>query len=542
MNKDFILCRNIKIPLTDGDAKAHDALALEAAKRIYDRTLYGKLGKADFSIYKKSTDARKKDDIRFIYTVCAKPCQPIGEKAVKSALTREFEYVSVDYPEFERYKTAKGEKPVVVGLGPSGMFCALALARAGLCPTVLERGSDVDKRTEKVNEYWQSGRLCEETNVQFGEGGAGTFSDGKLLTRISDALSGYVLNTFCDFGAPSEIKYLAKPHIGTDLLRDIVKNIRNEIVNLGGKILFDTKLCGINTASDGRVKSVRVQNGEDIECTALFLCIGHSARDTFGLLLEEGIEVVPKDFSVGVRIEHLQSDIDEALYGRYASHPALEKGQYALSAKRGGRAVYSFCMCPGGTVVASASENGQIVTNGMSNYKRDGANANSAIAVSVSAADYGNTVRGAMEYQENIEGAAFSMTGGAAPVQTVGDFLSSKSGSAPGRVIPSYTGKTHLCDIRPLFPEYVNDMLEYGLGRFEENIRGFAARDAILTAPETRTSSPVRILRDENRTSLSCRNIYPSGEGAGYAGGITSAAVDGLRCAISYLEKTEDKR
>ncbi len=542
--KKLILCRNVKIPVCFEPKEVHDRKAIGIVKSKYLNFLKKKFGDVSFFVYKKSVDARNRDKILFIYTIAVSVGQDLSETYIKKTLPRELELVTTETPCFENMVlSSKKHCPIVAGFGPAGMFCAYALAKAGLAPVVLERGSDVDARTEKVNTYWQTGELDTETNVQFGEGGAGTFSDGKLLTRISDPLSGFVLQKLNECGAPDEILYLAKPHVGTDLLKKVVKNIREEIINLGGQVLFNSKLTGINQSSDGKVISVTVNNKYDIECSALFLCIGHSARDTFSLLMDKNINISPKPFSVGVRAEHLQSSISETLYGKYADCEALEKAQYTLSAKDGKRGVYSFCMCPGGVVVASASDKDEIVTNGMSYFKRDGMNANSAIAVSVELSDFGGTVRGAIDFQKNIEKAAFDLTGktGAAPIQLLGDFLDGEGKlTAPSKIQPTYTGKTEVCDISKVFPAIITDTLKFGFNSFEKNIKGFADRKTVLTAPETRTSSPVRIDRTDEYLSVSSRNIYPCGEGAGYAGGITSAAVDGLKCAIAYLNRIKE--
>ncbi len=532
----FLLCREIKVELCDKNAAYHDDVAMHVAKKRYGASLERAYGKASFVIYKKSVDARDKNRIVFLYTVAIFPEKPLK---AEERMPRGFEISEHHEPEFSCHlRNEKSERPVVVGFGPAGIFCAYALAKAGLEPVVIERGSDVDHRSQKVEAYWKKGVLDTETNVQFGEGGAGTFSDGKLLTRISDPLCSYVLQTLVDFGAPKEIRVLAKPHVGTDNLRTIVKNMRNEILRLGGKIYFDTKFSGFSTTSDGHVSSVTVNDTEKIRCTALFLCIGHSARDTFSVLMQNGMCLEPKPFSVGVRVEHLQEDIDTAMHGRFAHYEALGHAQYTLSAKKDGRAVYSFCMCPGGVVVASASDAGEIVTNGMSYYARDGKNANSAIAVSVDPTDYGNSVEGAIAYQKKIEQDAFLLAGadGAAPVQTLGDFLGVTTSSEPQRVLPTYTGKTQLCAIDSLFRPEITEMLRFGFHMFEKRIYGFSAPDAVLTAPETRTSSPVRIPRNESGMASSFCGVYPCGEGAGYAGGITSAAVDGLKGALQYLQ------
>jgi len=541
MTQSLVLCRNVKIPVEFRTKEYHDEKAVELVRQLYNKKLKSKLGDASFFIYKKSVDARRTDSIVFIYTVGIILKNHFDAKVISSKLTKEFELVEAAEPVFEMaaFGIGKSEKPVIAGFGPAGMFCAYALASAGLKPVVIERGADVDKRARLVDKYWQTGELDESSNVQFGEGGAGTFSDGKLLTRIGDPLTSYVMKTLHKHGAPKEITYISKPHVGTDLLRGIVKSMREEIVSLGGTVLFESALTGIKRDLAGRVTSVSVNNSFDLECTALFLCIGHSARDTFGMLTDNDFHVSPKPFSVGIRVEHLQKDITASLYGSFAECEALEKAQYTLSAKNNDRGVYSFCMCPGGTVVASASEKDEIVTNGMSNFKRDGLNANSAIAVSVDTKDYGNTVSGSIDFQKKIEQAAFKLAGGngAAPIQLLGDYLSENGNlGEPSRVLPTYTGKTAVCDISKIFPKFINDSLKTGFSVFERQIMGFSVSDAVITAPETRTSSPVRINRGEDRTSLSCGNVYPCGEGAGYAGGITSAAVDGLKSAVAYLE------
>lgn len=532
MNKILALVRNVKIKCTFEEPEVLDCKAIVNAVKVLKKSFKCAFQEESAFVYKKSIDARDRNDIYLVYTIAV----PV-DKAVK------FKANGIDFVECSDndslFVTSRKVKtpPIVAGFGPSGMFCALALARAGLNPIVVERGSDVDKRSQAVSKYWNDGILDPETNVQFGEGGAGTFSDGKLLTRISDRLCNYVLSEFVNFGAPNEIMYLAKPHIGTDNLRRIVKNIRNEIIRLGGSVLFNTRLESVSSDCFGRICEITLSNGEVMQCDSLFLCIGHSARDTVKGLLAKGIVVEPKPFSVGVRIEHLQADIDDSLYGNFAGAPALGVSQYTLSKKVDGRAVYSFCMCPGGVVVASASEHGQIVTNGMSYYARDGVNANSAIAVSVNPDDYGNTVFGAIDFQERIERLAFDVSGGngAAPIQLLGDFMNGSLKNEPSRILPTYTGKTSLQKADDVFPLFITDGLRRGIALFERDISGFNVPDAVLTFPETRTSSPVKIPRDSNYLAIGYSNLYPCGEGAGYAGGITSAAVDGLRAAMSYL-------
>ncbi len=534
------VARSIKIPCTLEKTDVLDAKAVSVAKKYFCTSKIGhSIYVGEPFLYKRSVDARDKNAINLIYSVAVKIAPDVSKKTLSQiAKLKNVDIVDSFTPSFLSVKKTN-TPPVVVGFGPGGMFCALALARAGLCPTVIERGDDIDTRTRKVNEYWQSGKLCEESNVQFGEGGAGAFSDGKLLTRISDNLCSFVMHELVKHGAPGEITYLAKPHVGTDNLKAVVKSIREEIIALGGSVRFGTRLDNINCTSSGRVKSIQLSDGSCLECEALFLCIGHSARDTVKMLRINEVDVEPKPFSVGVRIEHLQEDIDKSLYGKFAGAPVLSKAQYTLSRKFDDRAVYSFCMCPGGVVVASASRCDEIVTNGMSYYARDGKNANSAIAVSVNPKDYGNTVEGAVEFQKNLERKAF-ISGGSdatAPILCLGDFLNDKCVQEPNRILPTYTGKTKLTSAKDVFPEYLINPLKDGIGMFERDIEGFSCSDAVLTFPETRTSSPVKIPRGEDFQSITNEGLYPVGEGAGYAGGITSAAVDGLKAAIKYMEK-----
>ena len=532
----FALVRNIKVALTFEDSSVFDNIAISKAVKLISKSHYKNLIDINSAcVYKKSIDARDKNCIFLIYTIA------FSVDGVCNLDIRDNEnigIVSTNDPEFN-FLRKLDSPPVVVGFGPSGMFCALALAKAGLNPIVIERGSNVDVRAQKVDNYWSKGVLDKETNVQFGEGGAGTFSDGKLLTRISDKLCGYVLKQFVSHGAPKEILYLSKPHIGTDNLRNVVKSIRNEIISLGGKVLFDTCLTDIKSDDNGNITSVTLNNSDELKCSSVFLCIGHSARDTVRKLLSKDVDIRPKPFSVGVRIEHLREDIDNALYGKFAGCKSLGAASYTLSRKFGNRAVYSFCMCPGGVVVASASDDGQIVTNGMSYYSRDGLNSNSAIAVSVDTTDYGGTVEGAIEFQRTIEAKAFAVAGGngAAPIQLLGDFLDNKCESDPNRILPTYTGKTEIRKAQDVFPEFITENLKDGLRYFNKEINGFSCNDAVLTFPETRTSSPVRINRNSDFLATGFTNLYPCGEGAGYAGGITSAAVDGLKAALEFLNK-----
>ena len=490
-----------------------------------------------FNIYKCSVDARKKNDIRLVYSVAARADEPISAKLPSDGKYR------ISALEGEELLIVKGDvamsaPPVVVGMGPAGLFCALLLAENGYCPIIIDRGDCVKVRQKKYEQFSRFGVLDTESNIQFGAGGAGTFSDGKLLTRINDPKISYVLKRFCDFGAPCEILTAAKPHIGTDILLGVVDRMLSEIERLGGKVMYRTRLDGIRSLADGNV-AVQTSGGE-IVASSLILATGHSARDTYKMLLENGYAIEAKSFSVGVRIEHLREDIDKALYGDMAGHRRLGKGEYHLSDTSSGRGVYTFCMCPGGEVVAAASEEYGVVVNGMSNNARDGRNSNSAVAVSVRREDYDGTPMGAIEFQRRIERAAY-IEGGAdycAPVMTVGDFLSGAYGSEPTRVAPTYRdGMVRAARFDKIFPSFITEELKRGLVSFEKKLKGFAAPDAILTGAETRTSAPVRILRGEDMCALGKKGIYPCGEGAGYAGGITSAAIDGIKAALKIMEQ-----
>jgi uncharacterized FAD-dependent dehydrogenase len=419
------------------------------------------------------------------------------------------------------------------------MFCALILAENGYRPIIIDRGDCVADRVASVSGFYKDHVLDTESNIQFGAGGAGTFSDGKLLTRINDAKCSYVLETLRRFGAPEDVTVKAKPHVGTDILRVVVENILSRIEELGGEVIYRCRLDSIREMSDGNVEAVTSKG--TFVCSCAVLALGHSARDTYTMLLENGFDIIAKPISVGVRIEHRREWIERALYGKLAGNERLGAAEYALSDTKGERGVYTFCMCPGGEVVAAASECGGVVVNGMSSYARSGENSNSALAVSVKVSDIeavnGSEVLGAIEFQRKIERAAFRAGGGdyRAPVQTVGDFMSDISCNAPTDVKPTYMGGGHfsLAKIDDVLPEFVTKTLRYGLSSFDRKIKGFANPAALLSGAETRTSSPVRILRGENMVALGRRAIYPCGEGAGYAGGITSAAVDGVKVALA---------
>ncbi len=470
-----------------------------------------------FKILRKSVDARKKNDIRLVYSVYASDTAP---------------YLS---PSFEYPQLNSAERPIIAGFGPAGMFCALVLAKAGLCPIVLEKGSSVELRSKKVAEFWRGSRLDTSTNVQFGEGGAGTFSDGKLTTQINDALCAEVLHTFAAFGAPEQILYLAKPHIGTDKLPQVVKNLRNRVIELGGEVHFDCALEDFTRADNGKIRIAA--GGKTFVTDRLILATGHSARDIYQKLHDKKLPIAAKAFAVGVRIEHLQSTVDSAQYGGYAGHSDLPSAEYRL-VYRGGENAYTFCMCPGGYVVASSSEENTVVTNGMSAYSRNGKNANSALLVGVNPASLGNGPLSGISFQQKLERAAFEIGGGnyAAPAQTVKDFLNGSVSAGWGAVLPTYAPAVTPARIDLLLPKNITETIKLAICDMGKKLKGFDAPDSLLTAPETRTSSPVRVLRDESgRQSSGFKGLYPCGEGCGYAGGIMSAAVDGLKTARAIL-------
>ncbi len=441
-------------------------------------------------------------------------------------------------PKGEYVFVKKGKKnidkrPVIVGTGPSGIFGGLILARMGYRPILLERGECVEKRVKDIELFWESGKLNLESNVQFGEGGAGTFSDGKLNTLTKDPRGRKVLEEFVLHGAPREILYVNKPHIGTDILRRVVINMRKTIISLGGDVRFNSKLTDL-IIEKGRLKSIIINDEEEINTDLLLMCLGHSARDTFDMLYKRGVEIQQKAFSIGVRIEHLQDMIDSVQYGKFAGNKNLGAADYKLAGHfENKRSAYTFCMCPGGEVVAASSEENRIVTNGMSYYKRNKENANSALLVGVNPEDFeSNHPLAGVEFQRKWEGLAFKSGGGnyIAPVQLVGDFLAGIPSTSFGTVKPSYTPGVKLTDLRECLPDYVTETIKMALIEFNKKLGGFSSSDAIMTGVETRSSSPIRINRDE-RYESNIKGIYPVGEGAGYAGGIVSAAVDGIRVA-----------
>lgn len=496
-------------------------------------------GAREAAVHKTSLDARKQDRICLVSSVFVR-LEPEREAALcgKLPFCAAVEETEI---QFTPGKEKLDGRPVIAGFGPAGMFAALTLAEYGYRPLVLERGRDMDSRVERVRSFWRGGPLDPESNVQFGEGGAGTFSDGKLTTRIKDPFCAHILKKLVEFGAPPEILTQAKPHIGTDLLRDVVKNLRERVLELGGEIRFQEPMLDFVTES-GRLTSLMTPQGS-VAAGVLILAVGHSARDTFQMLLKRGILMEPKPFSVGARIEHPQEAVNASLYGVHTGNPLLPQGEYQLSWRQGGRAVYTFCMCPGGFVVPAASEEGGVVTNGMSEHARNQPNANSALVVSVSPEDFPSGPLGGMMFAQEIERRAYQMGIGqgappyTAPAVSVGAFLEGKTGISSQGVQPSYALGTAPGDFDKLLPSPIPEWMRKGIRLFSRQLSCFGDPEAVLTGPETRTSSPVRIPRENSLYSRSLSNLIPCGEGAGYAGGIVSAAVDGMRAAQAVITR-----
>ncbi len=499
-------------------------------------------------IRKRSIDARTKPEIYYVYTVDVKLTKVKKEKAILSRRklkdVSEEKETSYEFPACREASEMK-HRPVVVGSGPAGLFCAYLLAKHGYRPILIERGAPVEERKKAVEAFWETGVLDTRTNVQFGEGGAGTFSDGKLNTLVKDPAgrNREVLKIFVAHGAPEEILYENKPHIGTDILIDVVRRMRESIEDSGGECRFYTKLTGINTG-DGRVKEIRIEEqGKEslIPAEVVVLALGHSARDTFAMLKETGVFLEAKSFAVGVRVEHLQKRINLSQYGT-EQHPDLPAAAYKLTAKaENGRGVYTFCMCPGGYVVNASSEEGRLCVNGMSYHGRAGENANSAVIVTVTPEDYaadGNQgPLAGVEFQRHLEERAYEAGNGKIPVQCFGDFKNGRISHSFGEVFPQMKGAYCFGNVRGIFPEEIASSIQEGIEAFEQKIHGFSRDDTVLSGVEARTSSPVRITRDETMQSVNVQGLYPCGEGAGYAGGITSAAMDGMKTAEAVAKK-----
>jgi uncharacterized protein len=517
----------VKLPLDHPE----DALRAAVLKRlsIADDELLG------VTVFKRSYDARKRSAISLIYSLDVEVKDEAALRARLAGLAHVQPTPDMAYAVVARAPAGLVSRPVIIGMGPCGILAALLLAQMGFRPIVLERGKAVRERTKDTWGLWRGGVLDPESNVQFGEGGAGTFSDGKLYSQIKDPkhYGRKVLQEFVKAGAPEEILYVSKPHIGTFRLVGMVEKMRAEIESLGGEIRFSSRVDDL-VLEDRQVRGVRLAGGEFIAADHVVLAVGHSARDTFHMLHERGVHIEAKPFSVGFRIEHPQALIDRCRFGDFAGHPVLGAADYKLvHHARNGRAVYSFCMCPGGTVVAATSEPGRVVTNGMSQYSRNERNANAGIVVAISPEDYPGHPLAGIDFQRHWESRAFELGGGdySAPGQLVGDFLANRASSQLGAVTPSYTPGVRLGDLASALPDYAISAIREALPAFDRQIKGFAMHDAVLTGVETRTSSPIRIKRDAGYQSVNTVGLYPAGEGASYAGGILSAAVDGIEVA-----------
>jgi len=515
-------------------------LPLDHPENMLKTAIFDRLGISTeelitYTIFRQGFDARKRNAILLVYTL---DVETTNEQAILNRL-QDDPHISLTPDSTYRFVTQASkdpaQRPVIIGTGPCGLFAGLILAQMGFRPIILERGKEVRERTKDTFGLWRKGVFNPESNVQFGEGGAGTFSDGKLHTQIKDPnhYGRKVLTEFVKAGAPPEILHVSKPHIGTFRLVTVVEQLRATIESLGGEIRFQNRVDDI-IIDNGQVRGVTLASGETINTDHVLLAVGHSARDTFKMLYDRGVYIEAKPFSIGFRIEHPQSLIDTCRFGSNAGHPLLGAADYKLVHHcSNGRSVYSFCMCPGGTVVAATSEPGHVVTNGMSQYSRNERNANSGIVVGITPDDYPGHPLAGIYFQRRLEAGAFKLGGETyeAPGQLVGDFLAKRPSSALGTVQPSYTPGVHLCDLSSALPDYAIAAIREAIPAFDKKIKGFAMKDAVLTGVETRTSSPIRIKRNEHYQSMNIKGLYPAGEGAGYAGGILSAAVDGIKVA-----------
>lgn len=524
----MIRVRQVKVPIDIDDTEINRFVAKKL--NINEKEI------KQLIIKKKSIDARKKESIYYSYEVDIDIKDE--ERLLKKLKSTDILKAPIEEYKFICSGTEKiNNRPVVVGSGPAGLFCAYMLAINGFRPIIIERGESIDDRVKTVEDFWKTGKLNKNSNVQFGEGGAGTFSDGKLNTSIKDLdyTQKKVLDIFVEAGAPKEITYINKPHIGTDLLRGVVKNIRNKIIESGGTFKYNSCLTDIKYENN-KVKEIIINNEEIIKTDILVLAIGHSARDTFRMLKDKQIKMIPKPFAIGVRIQHNQDMINESQYGKL-NKDKLPVADYKLTYRtEKGRGVYSFCMCPGGFVVNASSEENRLAINGMSNHKRDTKNANSAIVVTVSPEDFGNDIMSGVEFQEKLEEVTYRKGNGKIPVQLYGDFKENKISDQFKEIEPIFKGEYNFANLQEILPEFITEALIEGIDNFNKKIKGFANENAILAAIESRTSSPIRIERNQEGES-SIKGIYPCGEGAGYAGGITSAAMDGIKIAQKIAEK-----
>ena len=522
----MIRVRQVKLPIEDKDLLKKVSKILKVNQNTIKK----------IRIVKKSLDARKKDNLLFVYELDVEIDKE--EIFLKRNKSKDIFKIEEENYKFEISGQHKLEKrPIIIGSGPAGLYCAYLLAEHGFRPIVIERGECVEKRIKTVEEFWKSGKLNPNSNVQFGEGGAGTFSDGKLNTSVKDRENRIkkVLEIFVENGAPEEILYEAKPHIGTDILRNVVRNIRNKIISFGGEFRYSTTLTDLEI-ENGKIKSIELNHKETLECETLVLAIGHSARDTFKMLIEKKLKITSKPFAVGVRVEHLQKMINKSQYGvEYSKY--LSPASYKLTyTTKTGRGVYSFCMCPGGYVVNASSEEGLLAVNGMSNYNRDSKNANSALVVTVNAKDFGENPLDGLEFQRKLEKLAYESCNGKIPIQLYKDFKNNTLSTSLGEVNPCTKGEYSFTNLNDILPNYITDSLKEAIEVFGKAINGYNRGDTILLGVESRTSSPIRIVRNDEFTS-NIEGIYPCGEGAGYAGGITTAAIDGIKVAEAIAKK-----
>ena len=529
----MIRVRQVKVNINEDNI---DNIKKRASKKLFVRPDQIK----SISIYEQSIDARCKPDIYFVYTV------DVSVDNEEYVLNRCKSNDVLITPKEDYIFNIDGidtlsKRPIIVGMGPAGLLCGYLLAENGYNPILIDRGEDVDKRVNTIEEFWSTNKLMPNSNVQFGEGGAGTFSDGKLVSQVKDSSfrRKKVFSIFVECGASKEIMYVNKPHIGTDKLREIIKNMRNKIIDMGGEFRYNTCLTNINYENN-KIKSIEVNNSEIIETDILVLALGHSARDTFKMLYDNNINMEGKPFAVGIRIQHPQELINKNQYG-LVSHPKLGSASYKLTYKAtNGRGVYSFCMCPGGYVVNASSEEGRLAINGMSNHARDSKNANSALIVTITPRDFGEHPLDGIKFQRELEEKAYKVGNGLIPIQKYSDYKNNIESTKLGSIEPIFKGNYKLSNINDVFPNYINESLKEAIEYFNNKIHGYNNPDAVVAAVESRTSSPLKILRDDNGV-CNIDGVYPCGEGAGYAGGITSAAIDGIKVAEFIAHKYKNK-